>query len=105
MTSRFDRKPVHKSTIATLLGAVVATNAHAQAGGAAPADLQNIADKILGVLQGQIVSTVLTIALIGLGIGLVMNKDNDQMKKRFIVWIIAVAVIKGATSILSWVWG
>lgn len=67
--------------------------------------LDTIAQKVLDVMSGSLVKLILTIALVGLGIGLIVSRDNDAMKKRFIVWLVAVAVLRGASEIVGLFYG
>lgn len=66
------------------------------------AELEKTAENVMKVLTGSLLQTVLTITLIILGIGLVSSSSNPENKKRFVSWLIAVAVVKGAASIVGY---
>ena len=84
---------------------MVAMVSPAFAAGSGIAKLDSIADSILKILTSDLVSVILTIAIMGLGLGLIFSKDNDAMKKKFLVWLIAVGVLKGADEIVKMFWG
>lgn len=67
--------------------------------------LNDTAQKVLDLFSSSLVKTILTIALGGLAIGLIASKDNEAMKKRFIVWLVAVALLRGMTEVVKLFFG
>lgn len=68
-------------------------------------DMEDVAEKVLNLFESPLVKTVLSIALGGLAIGLIMNKDNESMKKRFVIWLIAVGLLRGMTEVVGLFFG
>lgn len=67
-----------------------------EGGGSTPAVLQPIEKRlkdILNLLSSPIVRIPLILALAGLVIGLIINKDSETAKKKFLIWLIAVLVL------------
>ena len=72
--------------------------------GIVPAGMVSLTDQILEVFTGTLVTTIMIIMLVGVAIAYGFNKDNDQLKRKLLAILIAIAIIVGARGIVEVVW-
>ena len=71
---------------------------------AAITQLQGVADTIKGILTGNLVRTIVVIALIGSFIAFAVNKDNQRVRANSIAVGISAVVIGTAGLIIDLIW-
>jgi type IV secretory pathway VirB2 component (pilin) len=69
-----------------------------------PAELNTVLSRIEGVFSSDILIIILTIALFVIGVALVVNKDNEKLKKHLIAWIIGVIILLAGSGIVKWLY-
>ena len=72
--------------------------------GLMPAGMQNLADQILAIFTSPFVRTILVIFFCAAAITFAFNKDNEKMKRNCIAIGVAVAILMGASGIVSAIW-
>ena len=66
-------------------------------------NLGTVLNKVLGFFTSGYMKAILTIALGGLGVGLIMNRGEPGMVKKFIPWVFACALLLSLSSITEMV--
>ena len=61
--------------------------------------LEDVASKFLEFFTSTPVQLFFAIALAGIGIGFIANRDNQQIKQKFMFWGLGVGIVLGASGI------
>jgi hypothetical protein len=86
-----------KYLIVSLLFTVVLNAVHASSVNVA--SLQSTAKTVLDFFTSTPMSLFFAIALAGIGIAFIANRQNEEMKKKLAGWAIGIAVVLGAQQI------
>ena len=61
-------------------------------------------DDIVNVFKSKLIRVILIVAVGGCAIGLIVNKDNEAMKKRFMIIGVAAIILLGVQGLVDFVW-
>jgi hypothetical protein len=61
-------------------------------------------DDIVNIFKSKLIRVILIVAVGGCAIGLIVNKDNEAMKKRFMIIGVAAIIILGVQGLVDFVW-
>lgn len=64
--------------------------------------LQSMIKSIIDILNGPIASIILGLLIVVIGYIMIVNQDNQQVKKKAIAALVGIALIKGATMLADW---
>lgn len=84
-----------------LLFILVAAAAQAGTGEIDLSELQSALDKVVGLFTSDIMKVIFSIGLGGLFIAFALNRENPELKKRFLFWIIGVGGLLGLSQIMD----
>ena len=80
------------------------TSASNSAGALGNSGLVRILNEIMAFFTGGIMRAICFIALGGLGIGVLMNRGEPGMVKKFIPWIVGVSILLSLNIIVKLFW-
>ena len=61
-------------------------------------------DDIVNIFKSKLIRVILIVAVGGCAIGLIVNKDNEAMKKRFMIIGVAAIILLGVQGLVDFVW-
>jgi len=61
-------------------------------------------DDIVNIFKSKLIRVILIVAVGGCAIGLIVNKDNETMKKRFLIIGVAAIILLGVQGLVDFVW-
>jgi hypothetical protein len=61
-------------------------------------------DDIVNIFKSKLIRVILIVAVGGCAIGLIVNKDNETMKKRFLIIAVAAIILLGVQGLVDFVW-
>jgi hypothetical protein len=61
-------------------------------------------DDIVNIFKSKLIRVILIVAVGGCAIGLIVNKDNEAMKKRFLIIAVAAIILLGVQGLVDFVW-
>jgi hypothetical protein len=61
-------------------------------------------DDIVNIFKSKLIRVILIVAVGGCAIGLIVNKDNESMKKRFLIIAVAAIILLGVQGLVDFVW-
>ena len=76
----------------------------AQSAASAVSTMNDVAVKILEVMKGPLIKTILVIALCGCAIAFAVNKDNQRLRNGAIAIGVAVVILMAAPDIIDALW-
>ena len=66
--------------------------------------LSEVLNQILGFFRSNYMKAIVSIALGGLAVGMIINRGEPGMVKKFIPWIAGVAILLSLTEIVGLLW-
>ena len=64
-------------------------------------ELQGALDSVLSFFTSGVMKSIFAIALAGMLVALGLNRENPELKKRFLFWAIAIGGLLGLSSIMD----
>ncbi len=61
-------------------------------------------DDIVNIFKSKLIRVILIVAVGGCAIGLIVNKDNETMKKRFLIIGVAAIILLGVQGLVDFIW-
>ena len=61
-------------------------------------------DDIVNIFKSKLIRVILIVAVGGCAIGLIVNKDNEAIKKRFMIIGVAAIILLGVQGLVDFVW-
>jgi hypothetical protein len=61
-------------------------------------------DDIVNIFKSKLIRVILIVAVGGCAIGLIVNKDNEAMKKRFLIIAVAAIILLGVQGLVDFIW-